>query len=190
MTRPTPGRDWQGATDTLGLCGDDVSPAAKLSLLLAADQQAVDVGAMLYASCAHCVEANTTNLTQRRFGVVVPMASKYARMHVVRSGGTDAAEQVNTTAGNTTGGFTGFDVISSPSSASGVERYLQTGAVASTSVEILHTSVVIDDVPLSSKDRAFELTAALAPAVVEFEVNLACGVTVEIFSRTADLETP
>lgn len=189
MSRPPPGRNWKSSTDTLALCGDEVAPVATMALLMAADQIGIDVGAMLYASTAHCVEANTTGLTQRRFGVVVPPACAYARLHVLRSGGNNWTQQTNTTAGNTTGGFTGVDVVTTPSPAMGTERYLQTGAVAATSTEYLVTSATVDNAPAASKDRAFELVAALAPAVEEFEVNLACAVAVEFFSRTADLET-
>tara|TARA_R110000868_G_scaffold94111_4_gene259956 strand:+ start:2516 stop:3088 length:573 start_codon:yes stop_codon:yes gene_type:complete len=188
MARSCPSRNWQNATATLTLTGTDPTPVAAISLLLAADQAVIDVGVGLYASCARMVEANTTGLTRRRFGVVVPPGCVSARLHVLRCGGPDLVAQANTTGGNTTGGFTGVDVITSPSAALGVERYLQTGASAPTSTAYTVTSAVIDNAPAGSKDRAYELTAALAPAVVEFEVNFAAGVSVEFFNRSPDLE--
>ncbi len=191
MARQAPLQHWKGQTTTETICGQDVAPAATQLLLGQADQAPIDVGAMAYATCAHMVEANTTGTTVRRFAVVVPPASRRARLHVTRSGGSaNSTTQASTTAGSTTsGGFTGASVVTASSPTWGDERYLGADAThPSVNVQVLVTADVINDTPGASTNRAFKLPEALHPSIEEFEVTMAAGVGVEVFSRTPDLE--
>lgn len=190
MARPAPLRHWKSQTTTQTVCGEDPTPTASMALLWAADQVVLDVGAMPYAMTAHCVEANTTGLTERRFGVVIPPACKYARLHITRCGGnTSTSWQSDSTAGSTTsGGFSGSAVVTAPAPIYGDELYFNTGTTPAINVGFLVTSDYIEDAPGGTMNRALKVPEDLKPNVEDFNVTRCAGVGVQVFLRTANLE--
>lgn len=187
MSRATPNTKWLGAVSTLTVCGTDVAPTATMVLLRSADQSPIDVGCMLYGATAHCVEANTAAVdTKRRFLVVIPPGCHHARMFVTRAGDSAGTSQSDTTAGSTTsGGFAGVSVIKMPSGVGGAETYLPAAIYSS----IIASDSDVNDAPAVSMDRPFKVPETLVAGLELFEVNVAAGVSVAVFQRTADLET-
>ena len=197
MARKPPTRSWKSVpapsvSDTI--CGDDPTPPAAVSLLIAADATPVQVGAMLYASPGLCFDGNLTGYLQRRFGVVVPVACKRSRLYVTRCG-SDPIPQITKQAahlhGSTTGGgYAGNALSVSQSPATGDEVYLQTHATKPlTSCAIGVTGSQVNDAPTAQLDRALLTPEGLAPAVEVYQVDRAAGVSVQFWSRTDDLET-
>lgn len=195
--RSTPKRSWKAPTTILpstSLVGDDPTPPASIALLLAADGWPVQVGAGLYASPGHAVEANTAGLTTRRLSVMVPPACRYSCLWVTRCGSEDPQNPVKQAAhlhGSAAGGgFAGVSLSKAESGATGAEVYCQTHATLPlTDVAITRTGQQVNDAPTAQIDRALAVTEQLPPAVEVYEVQQVAGVCVQFWSRTDDLET-
>ena len=193
--RPPPTRSWKSSPAISvndSLVGNDPTPPAAVSLLLAADALPVQVGAMLYASPGLACEANVSGLSVRRIGVVVPVACKYSRLWVTRCGSVAPLQPIvqadHKHASATGGGYTGNSVSVASSSSSGSEVYLQTSTTPMTGVEITPTGTTINDAPTAQIDRALLTPLRLFPSVEVYEVQQVCGIAVQFWSRAADLE--
>ena len=199
MARTPPTRSWKGTTTVApsdSLVGDDPTPPAALSLLLAADDWPVQVGAGLYCSPAWATECNTVaaGLSVRRVAVVVPLACLYGRMWVTRCGNNDALttpqQAQHSHASTTGGGMAGNPVSVADSPVSGVEVYLQTHAtLAMTANSITGTGTTINDAPTAPIDRALLVPEGLSAAVEVYELQNVAGASLQFFAQTSDLES-
>lgn len=194
--RAPPIRSWKAVPAVApgdSIVGDDPTPPAALSLLLAADNWPIAVGIGLYASPAWPMEANTASLTQRRVAAVIPPACKYSQAWITRSSNDDGQNPVqqvgHTHASATGGGYTGNPVSAADSPVAGAEVYLQTDPVlAMTGVAIVATGTTINDAPTGPIDRALATPELLHASVEVYEFNQVAGASLKFWSRTSDLE--
>ncbi|MBM5812803.1 MAG: hypothetical protein FJ191_12720 [Gammaproteobacteria bacterium] len=163
-------------------------------MLQAADSAPVAAAFGLYAVCGHACEANYAGLSPRRLHVVVPPACRYSRAWVTRSGSEDpivpASQAAHEHASATGGGYAGAAVSRQSSPVAGFEVYLQTAPVyPMTASAVVPTGSTINDAPAAAMDRALRVPEGLGASVELYEVRQVCGVGVQFFERTADLES-
>jgi len=178
---------WRPYGDQLGkatICNGIISPVAKNSLLLAADQAIRAAALRPYAMPSHCTEANVAGGADRCVftAVIPPCGVLHGQWHVLRAAlPFTGAAQSNSYFDTTTDAS---PASIAKSAKSGTECFVHQGASA------WHSGGgKKDDGTAASEPRLLQLNPLLAPATEVCEVRNAVGWTLQLHDFTADLET-
>jgi len=142
---------------------EDAHPPAKAVLLADVDARAMALLVTPYSGVAHLCDAVAT---ERVIGVVVTPGWAYARAWLVQSVVDTVGTPVAIGAATQSGGESGADLIAipSPALAQGLALYaVEFGLSRDLTYAYVLSSEVVDDTPTAAKNRAMQLTAALAP---------------------------
>jgi len=187
-------RNWVGELNSTTAILPSATPPALVEYLWVVDEIINAVATMPYPGAALMYEGNTTNLTTRRFGIIVPPACTWGRAYITRTGikGTGAAQADSEFDTETSGSLdtdTTFtadgDTITVPAQTTGAEQYMDVG----TDPGDIRTFRSGDGDGVITKNRRFELPEALEPALEDVETNMACGWSLQIVIQSQDLES-
>ncbi len=192
-------RNWTGESITKPLTAE-ATPSASLGLLVMADQYPVDVATMPYASCGRVFDGVSAVARKTRYlaSMVAPGAA-HGRGVIARSwwpfgpiigenteswtatGGTTAAETVTTH--DDVADFTADQALNN-------WAMVYTFGFGSCPIALLATTgSTIQDAPIATLDRQYELAKHAYPYVEPQMVTWAGGFTMFVSQRIADLET-
>lgn len=195
-------RNWSGESTAKHIT-DEATPPATLGLLVMADQYPVDVATMPYAACGRVFDGIQDAAHATRYlGVVVGPGSVHGRGIISRSFypfGPNAG--ANNTSWTDTGGNAGAGVVTTfdPTSTLTADQIANGNGIFYTygfgscpvigGILLIPTGATINDAPVSSVDRQYELAKHGYPYVEPMMVTYAAGFAVYVSQRVGNLET-
>ena len=195
-------RNWTGDSVNKHIT-DEATPPATLGLLVMADQYPVDVATMPYAGCGRVFDGIQDAAHATRYlGVMVGPGSVHGRGVISRSFypvGVSAG--VNNTSFTDTGGNAGAGVVTTidPTSKITADQIALGFGITYTygfggcpivgGILLVPTGATINDAPVSSVDRQYELAKHGYPYVEPMMITYCAGFTMYISQRHGNLET-
>ncbi|MCB9739503.1 MAG: hypothetical protein H6747_09565 [Deltaproteobacteria bacterium] len=176
--------DWH-ALDLTSPVTSDPTPPAALELLAYVEWFSRAVCTAPYANSAKFFDGVTAGLGTRRLSAVIPVAVNKARFRSTRYG-VGSTSQSATRASTATGGLGVYSDISSP--VSGTSYYL-TAEQQGGDLAVVESGN--DTSTTSGAESYLTLPEALAPSVIELEVQNSAGWSLHVpkEGQTLDLET-
>ena len=167
-----------------------VSPPGELATLQATVAAVEKWAFRPWPQPALCYEGNTSGLSTRRFNLSVGLGVNHARAWITRCHvppGYGAAQAATVIGTDSSGGFSGNDLITVPAMSGGNESYLDAASVGQ--ARLLYSGDLVKDGPTTTVNRQIELTEGLSPTVETIEVDYSAGFGLVVVGTTKDRET-
>lgn len=165
------------------VCGTEVHPPAKVSLLRTTDDMLLRTILGGYAHCGRMVDGNLASKTVHRVYVNWSPGTQYARLRASRCGSSTSGSPQSATLVSDASAFPADMAATSP--LLGSEYYMDTGAVA-TSIDLCATGTATVAAPDTA--RAISMTPIPRGRLTLHEVQYVAGFCFEPVGFIADIE--
>lgn len=182
-------KDWAGVDWSVDAV-PDATPPALLKYLLEADMWGMGAIAP-YCGCGHLADSvGDAQVEDRYFGVALsPSGANHLRFTLAQSWDATTADPTGSTTHESwtnTGGMAGADIVTTAAPAANLGN--PAGKFGGGSTALVDTGDTEDDAPTVTKDRLFEVSASLLPAIESCKTSKVGGFSVYTALMTENLE--